>query len=161
VTRLAAAACVTLAALAQLVLAASVGDVRGLPLVPLAVLAAWAVARSPIEAWAGLLPAPLLLGLASDERVGWFVLALAPTPLLAAALRGHHGAPRILAASVAAAAGGAVLYTLLLVGVDGGARGLIDDAAALGRSVVLTCLLAALLAAALLPFRTREHGLFA
>src|SRR5688500_12435934 len=96
-TSLVAAVCVALAALVQLAFVAagaSGGDLRSLPLLPLAMLAAWAAARGPDEAWAVLLPAPLVLGLASDERVGWFVLALTPTPLLAAALRGRRGGER-------------------------------------------------------------------
>lgn len=155
---------VALAALAQLGLVASVAgdvDVRALPVLPLAALAAWTAARGPLEAWAGLLPAPLLLGLTSDERVGWFVLALAPTPLIAAALGRGPGAPRTLGAAAIAAVVGLVLYTALLEGVAGEARSLIEGASALGRGALLTGLLAMLLGVALLPFRPRARGLFA
>lgn len=161
-TKLLAGTCVAIAALGQLALTASggAGDPRGLPLLPLAVLAAWSAARGPGEAWAGLLPAPLLLGLASDERVGWFLLALLPTPLLAAALRGSHSAWRSIVVSAAAAAPGLALYTLLLFVVAGDLPRLVEEPAYLAGGVLWTCLLAALLAAVLLLFRPHQRGLF-
>ena len=168
-TGLVAAACVACAALLQLAIIASgaaAADLPGLPLLPLATIAAWAAARGPDEAWAGLLPAPVLLGLASDERVAWFVLALTPTPLLGAALRGNVGGePRAamlgaLAASAGAAFAGVLAYTLLLALVAGDARALLAEPGPLGRGALLTSVLAAVLAAALLAVRPHRRGLF-
>jgi hypothetical protein len=151
---------VALAALAQLALAAA-GYTQGVPLAPLAVLAAWAVVRNPFEAWSGLLPAPLLLGLASDDRAGWVLIALAPTPLIAAALQARHSAIRTVAAAVATAAAGAAICALVLAGAHGALHTLAGTAAINGVSILLTGLLAAPLAVLLLPFRVRERGLFA
>ncbi|MSP22710.1 MAG: hypothetical protein EXR66_06800 [Dehalococcoidia bacterium] len=164
--KFAAAACllsVALASLAQLGLVASVSgsvDACALPLLPLAALAAWAAVRGPVEAWAGLLPAPLLLGLTSDERVGWFIIALAPTPLIAVALRGPHNAARTIGVAACTAAAGLAIYAALLEGVAGSGRDLLEAPSALGRALLLTCLLAALVSVVLLPFRPRERGLF-
>jgi len=168
-TRLVAAAWVALATLLQLAIIASgpaVADLRSLPLLPLAALAAWAAARGPDEAWTGLLPAPLLLGLASDERAAWFLLALTPTPLLAAALRGRgRGEARAaklgaLAASGGAAFAGVLAYMLLFALLAGDAGAVLDEPGALARGALLTSLLAAVLAGALLVPRPRRRGLF-
>jgi hypothetical protein len=160
---------VALAALLQLGLTASTGgglDARALPVLPLAALAAWAAARGAAEAWAGLLPAPIVLGLASSERVGWFLLALALTPLLASAFRGQGDARDAGAAlhTVGAAGGGALvgalIYTLLLDAAAGDLPRALAASSALGVGALGTAVIAAGLGVALLPFRPRHRGLF-
>lgn len=154
-----AVALVFASAVAQLALEAAVGFSAGVPLLPTAVLAAWARTRGPIEAWAALAPAAILIGVASEARAGWVVLALLPTPLLACALpRGN--AWRSLAISSVAAGAGAAAYLALLA-----APGVLESpgdvqVGAIARSAGWTALGALVLAVMLLPFRPRERGLF-
>jgi len=135
---------------------------EGAPLIPVALFAGWVTVRGPSEVWAALLVAPAALGAASEERVGWFLLALLPTALVAITLpRGRHPSGWT---SVALAAGtaviGAALYTLTLAvastRIDLSTAGLEASSTA----VLLTGLLAAGLAALLLPLRRRSRGLF-
>lgn len=132
------------------------------PMLPIALLAAWIAVRGPSEAWAVLLIVPAALGAASEERVGWFVLALLPTAFAAIALRpGAHPSRRSFVTRAAAAAGaGAMLYALTLAiavaHVDGSSGAL----ASLATSGLATASLAATTAVLLLPLRPRARGLF-
>lgn len=94
------------------------GDPRAAPLIPLAVVAGWSAARGFGLVAPVLLGAALVLGVASEDRAGWFVLAIAPaTALLAVA---DTVSPlRRLALAPAAATLGAGAYTALLYAVSG------------------------------------------
>ena len=54
------------------------------PLLPVALIAAWTMARGERELWPALLVVAAVMGVASSERIGWFLLALLPAALLAA-----------------------------------------------------------------------------
>lgn len=93
-------------------------DPRAVPLIPLAVLAGWSVARGFGEVVPGLLGAALVLGAASEDRAGWFILAMLPAAALLAA--GDLVPPlRRLALAPAAAGVGAGAYTVLLYAASG------------------------------------------
>ncbi len=159
-TALLAMALVAASALAQLAIEANIGSSAGVPLLPVAILGAWARTRPSFEGWVAVPPAALLLGAASDERAGWFLLALLPVPLLASVT--HRGGPgRALAAAAAAAGVGACLYLWAFTVVDGRATLGLDEARTIAGAAAWTALGALLLTACLLPFRPRERGLFA
>jgi hypothetical protein len=163
---------VTYAAVAALALATSLlqlGAVPSLflhaeraPMLPIALLAAWIAVRGPAEAWAVLLIVPATLGAASEERVGWFILALLPTALAAIALRpGAHPSRRsfVVRASVAAGAG-TMAYALTLAVAAARVDVTSDGLASLTASGVVTATVAGTAAILLLPLRPRAQGLF-
>jgi hypothetical protein len=161
---------VTRAVLALLAIGASLVQVGAVPvlflnsaaapLLPVALLAAWGTMRHADEVWPALLLAPIPLGVASEERLGWFLLALLPT----AALLLHRSPPESLQklgyAPLAAALG--ALGYLVLLWVAAGEVGALPDAAGLiFGSAIMTAALAALLAVLLWPVRARRTpGLF-
>ena len=122
------------------------------PLLPAALLAAWAAVRDSNEAWPAPVAAALVLGAASEERVGWFLLALLPAFVLAAAVRSASGLRRPALAPFAAA-GGALAYAALLDAAAGDPGAVTVSAAAYLRAALWTALAAALLAVLLTPLR--------
>ncbi|MYE46486.1 MAG: hypothetical protein F4X25_06990 [Chloroflexi bacterium] len=75
------------------------------PVLPLIVIAGWGAARGLGEAVPAAILAASVLGVASEERAGWFLLAMLPTAALllpAAALRSWE---RLLLAPLAAGLG--------------------------------------------------------
>ena len=94
------------------------GDPRAAPLIPLAVVAGWSAARGFGHVAPVLLGAALVLGVASEDRAGWFVLAMAPAAALLA-LADAVSPLRRLALAPAAATLGAGAYTALLYAVSG------------------------------------------
>lgn len=138
------------------------GDPRAAPLIPLAVLAGWSAARGFGEVAPGLLAAALVLGVASEDHAGWFVLAMLPA---AALLAGADivPPPRRLVLAPAAAALGAGAWTALLYAASGRLDLLsFHDDLAIGLVLWTGALTAvcALLAWPLRP-RTPRTGLFA
>jgi hypothetical protein len=143
-----------------------VRDPLAAPVLPVALIAAWAAARRPEEAWPAILLPAVVLGVASEERVGWFLVALLPAPLLAAfavrRLRPRvNGLWRRVSAACAAAAGGAVAYALVLALAGGLGGTLYDHAGPLLATGVLSALLAGVATLGFWPLRPRERGLFA
>ena len=150
------------------------------PLLPVALVAAWAAARNPVEIAPALVVAAAALGAVSTERVGWFLLALLPTAALAVTARAlpprapwGRGRPAletraaregslievVLRAAVAAALGAAAYLALLAL-----AAGRPTLLPALGASIIgaaaWSAALAAALALLLRPLRPRRRGLF-
>jgi hypothetical protein len=135
------------------------------PSLPVALIAAWSIARDPREVAPGLLLVGIVLGVLSTERTGWFVLALVPAaaaalplePLLA---RPEGAPPRSLVAGGVAALG-VLVYTALLALVGG----VVTDVPAAGDALIgaalVTACVAVPLAAILVRTRPREVGLFA
>lgn len=130
------------------------------PLLPVALIAAWGTMRNADEVWPALLLAPIPLAVASEERLGWFLLALLPTAVLL--LRGSPPeSPRKLGQAPLAAALGALGYLVLLWVAAGEVRALPSAAGLILGSTVMTAAIATLLAAALWPVRVRRApGLF-
>ncbi|MCA9857533.1 MAG: hypothetical protein KC458_09675, partial [Dehalococcoidia bacterium] len=62
---------------------ALVRDPLAAPVIPVVLVAAWGAVRRPDETWPAILLPAVVLGVASEERVGWFLLALLPAPLIA------------------------------------------------------------------------------
>lgn len=89
------------------------GDPRAAPLIPLAAVAGWSAARGFGHVAPVLLGAALVLGVASEDRTGWFVLAMAPAAALLAVADAVSPLRR-LALAPAAATLGAGAYTALL-----------------------------------------------
>ncbi len=137
-------------------------DGAAAPRLPVALISAWAAARDGNETWPVLLVVPLALGVVSEERVGWFMLALLPSAALASLTRqtaGTSGVRRFVRAPLAAAAG-AVLYLSLLTLAAGRPATLAETADSYAFAALWTAAAAALLAAALWPLRPRPRGLF-
>ena len=94
------------------------GDPRAAPLIPLAALAGWSATRGFGGVAAGLLGAALVLGVASEDEAGWFVLAMVPAAALLAAADAVPLRRRLLLAPAAASLG-AGAYTALLYATSG------------------------------------------
>ncbi len=137
------------------------------PLLPVALLAAWCVMRRPTETWPVLLVTPMLLGPLSEEQFGWFLVALLPAAAVGTLLSpidapgpppglGHQLALVALVAAVGAAGHAAILATA------GGVPGnLVHDAGAIAGSLAWTVIFAFAMALVLAPLRPRPRGLFA
>ena len=94
------------------------GDPRAAPLIPLAAIAGWSAARGFGEVAPCLLGAALVLGVASEDQAGWFVLAMVPAAALLAVADAVSPLRR-LALAPAAATLGAGAYTALLYAASG------------------------------------------
>ena len=134
-----------------------------LPLLPVALIAAWGTMRGASDVWLAPPVVAITLGMASEQRVGWFLLALLPTAalLLAPATIGGNAicARRIARASSVGAFGCATyLLTLFLAARDG--DGLRSAMPALAVASAATAVLAAGCALALWPLRARPRRLF-
>ncbi len=128
------------------------------PLLPIALFAAWGLTRDPSEVAPGIVLAAVIMGVSSEDRIGWFLLALIPTAalLVAARLATNAGLARV----PAVAAAGTMLYLGTLLLAAGAVRALPAVATAMLTSAGLTALLALALALALWPLRPRPAGLF-
>ncbi len=149
---------------------ALVRDPLAAPVLPVALIAAWAATRGGedgcVEVWPAILMPAIVLGVASEERVGWFLLALLPAPLLAST-GSRKIRPRItgFGRRVGIAAGVAALSAMGYSVVLAVAAGLVGDLPSSSPSLLATGVGSALLAAvavlALWPLRRRNRGLFA
>ena len=137
------------------------GDQRAAPLIPIAVLAGWSATRGSDGVAAGLLGAALVLGVASEDRVGWFVLAMVPAAALLAVADLVPPRRRLLLAPAAASLG-AGAYTALLYATGGRFELLSVHAEPAIGLVLWTGALAAGCAVLVWPLRPREPktGLF-
>lgn len=140
-------------------------DPLAAPVLPVALIAGWAVMRNAEETWPALFLPAILLGAASEERMGWFLIALLPAPALAAAgvarIRPRvTGITRrlVIAGSVAALA--ALAYATVLSAAGGVLGHLGASAGGLLVAAAGSALLAMLAALAFWPLRPRERGLF-
>jgi hypothetical protein len=129
------------------------------PLLPVALIAAWAAVREADETWPLLLVVPVSLGVASQERVGWFMIALIPVAALALAAGRGNGAHRVALAPVVAAAG-TLLYLTLLTAAAGHAATLRETLASHLAAALWTAAAAAAMIGILHPLRARTRGLF-
>jgi len=144
---------------------ALVRDPLAAPVIPVALVAAWAAVRRAEETWPAILLPAVVLGVASEERVGWFLIALLPAPLIASvAVRRFRpkvtGFWRRTVTAGGAAALAAVLYASTLAVVGGIGGELPERAGALLATSVASGLLAVLVAACCWPLRPRSRGLF-
>jgi hypothetical protein len=160
--RVVAVAVAVIASLVQLaVVPAVLPGAAAVPLLPLAILAAWSAVRPASEVCIALPAVAIVLGVSSQERVGWYLLACVP---LAAALLlapEREAWPRRLARVPIAAGVGACAYAALLLVAAGRVRALPSEALAIGGAGLATALIAALCVAVLLPLRLRSAaGLF-
>lgn len=138
------------------------GDPRAAPLIPLAVLAGWSAARGFGEVAPGLLAAAVVLGVASEDHAGWFVVAMLPAAALLAAADIVTPLRRLVLAPAAATLG-AGAWTALLYAVSG-RFDLLSFHGDLAVGLVLwTGALTAVCALLAWPFRPRtpRTGLFA
>ncbi len=161
---------VALTAFAALVQAAAIpalfAEPLAAPVLPAAVVAAWAIVRGPEETWPALPLPAVILGALSDERMGWFLLALLPAPIFGALLaaRARHVAAGVLRRSTwaaGAAAAAALLYGAVLAFAGGVAGDLPGATAEALAGALLTAGVAAVLALCAWPLRERQRGLFA
>ncbi len=144
---------------------ALVRDPLAAPVLPVALIAAWAAIRRPEETWPAILLPAVILGVASEERVGWFLIALLPAPLVASfAVRRFRlnvtGFWRRAITAGAAAALGATVYACTLAVVGGIGSELPARSGALVTAAVVSGVLATLTAACFWPLRPRQRGLF-
>ncbi len=144
---------------------ALVRDPLAAPVIPVALVAAWGAVRRPDETWVAILLPAVVLGVASEERVGWFLLALLPAPAIAT-LVARQSDRNVVAfwqrvARAGAAAGvGAASYAIVLALAGGLAGELPARSGAIVAAAALSGLLAVLVALCLWPFRPRQRGLF-
>lgn len=143
-----------------------VRDPLAAPVLPVALIAAWAATRRPEETWPAILLPAIVLGAASEERVGWFLLALLPGPLVAAVavrrLRPRvNGLWRRISVAGGAGAAGAIAYGLVLAVAGGLGASLVTHAGPLLATGALSAAVAAVAALAFWPLRPRERDLFA
>lgn len=131
------------------------------PLLPVALLAAWGAVRGTDDLWLALLAVAGILGVLSEERVGWYLLALLPTAvlLLVAQQPGEPKFHRIAHAPITAALG-AWAYLALLFLASGRLEALPDTGIEALTAAGTTALLATVFALALWPLRGRPRGLF-
>jgi len=162
VTRVAVVLIAVIASLVQVaVVPAVLPGAAAVPLLPLAILAAWGSVRSASEVCIALVAVAIVLGVSSQERVGWYLLACAP---LAAALllapEREAWSRRLVRAPIAAGLG-ACAYAALLLVAAGRVRALPGETFAIGGAALMTAAIAALCVTVLLPWRARSvAGLF-
>ncbi len=157
-------AVVVVALIASLVQVAVVPSVlpgaEAVPLLPLAILAAWGALRPASEVCLALPVVAVVLGVSSQERVGWYLLACAPLAAVLLLAPEREAWPRRLARAPIAAGLGACTYAALLLVAAGRVQALPGEALAIGGAALVTALIAALCVALLLPLRARSVGLF-
>ena len=144
---------------------AFVSDGWAAPVLPCAVVAAWAASRRPEAATLIALTSALVLGAISVERAGWFLIALLPAVGTAMLLDTLAPAARNLPARIVRAAASAAagtlgyLATLALAGGHlGSLAGAVSDAAG---AAMGTALLAVIFVVLLGPLPTRAPGPYA
>ena len=140
-------------------------DAIASPLLPIAVVAGWGVARRADETWLALLLAPVVFGAVSQDRVGVFVIALWPTAAFALLARQSDRdpagyTPRRLVAAAAAAAAGAACYVTLLAVAGGHVASIATQARTILVAIAITAVAATAVAVAVWPWRPRRRGLF-
>ena len=128
------------------------GQPLAAPVLPLAAIAGWGSVRGPGEAAAAAIAAAASLGAASEERAGWFLLAMLPAVALVAPASALRPRARPLIAPAAAALG-AVGYQGLLHLSGGAAEALAGGGGALLRGAFWSACAALPLAAACQAFR--------
>lgn len=155
---------VVIAVIASLVQVAVVPSVlpaaEALPLLPLAILAAWGAVRPASEVCIALPAVAIVLGVSSQERVGWYLLACAPLAATLLLAPEREAWPRRLARAPIAAGLGACAYGALLLVASGRVQALPGEAFAIGGAALVTALIAALCVAVLVPLRARSVGLY-
>lgn len=140
-------------------------DPLAAPVLPVALIAGWAVMRRVEETWPALILPAIVLGATSEERAGWFLIALLPAPVFAIAgvrrLKPRvSGMGRRLLTAAAIGAGGACAYAAVLGLAGGVIADLPRHASALLAAMAMSAVLATLAALAFWPLRRRERGLF-
>lgn len=129
------------------------------PLLPIALMLAWAALRDVDETWPIPLMVSLTLGVASQERVGWFMIAFLPTAALALAM-GHRAYQFRLSLAPVSAGVAAILYLKILT-ITSGHRSSFTTSVSSDLTVALwTAVVAAILVGVLYPIRNREWSLF-
>jgi hypothetical protein len=154
------------AALFQVALVpAFVSDGWAAPVLPCAIVAAWAASRRPEAATLIALTSALVLGVISVERAGWFLIALLPAVGSAMLLDALAPAARNLPARVARAAVGAAAGTLgylATLALAGGHLGsLVEASSDAAGAAAGTALLAVVFVVLLTPLRPRAPGPYA
>ena len=144
---------------------ALVRDPLAAPVLPVALVTAWAAMRRPGETWPAILLPAVVLGVASEERVGWFLIALLPAHLVASlAVRRFRpkvtGFWRRALTAGAAAALGALLYACTLAVVGGIGGQLPERSGALLATAIVSGAIAVVVAICFWPLRPRQRGLF-
>ena len=129
------------------------------PVLPVALVAAWLARGDAADLAPGLLLMAAALGVASEERVGWLLVAMLPTGALVLALELRRDVPRPLRAALAGC-GGALLYGILVSLAAGAAPLPSHDAEAVAAGAIWTALVAIALAAVLRPLQPRAPRLF-
>jgi hypothetical protein len=139
-------------------------DPWSVPLLPVALVAAWSVNRSCDEVWIALLPAAVLPGIVSTQRSGWFLMALLPVALIGEVvtqtIAGEQRGLRWRLPATASVAGlGTLSYLLLLAIVGRDLHSLSEAIPTIVGATLETSAIAVVLTPLLQP-RRRRHGLF-
>ena len=132
------------------------------PVLPLALIAGWGAVRGLAEVAPAAILAAIVLGVASEERAGWFLLAMLPTAALVVPALTLPPSRRLLLAPAAAAAG-VLAYQGLLQLSSGVASAPLTEGEALLGGALWSAAAAFVLAALCWALRARPSagGLFA
>lgn len=137
-------------------------DPYAAPVLPLTVVAAWGATRGGAETMPGLLGAAIVLGVSSQERAGWFLLAMLPTAALLLLSEPSPNRERPPAAFIAA--GAATVGAFAYAGTLALAAGALGELPAASWSMLTAALwtggAAMVLVIPLLPLKPRPKGLF-
>ena len=144
------------------------------PLLPVALIAAWGTARDPIEIVPALFVTATGLGAVSTEQVGWFLIALLPTAVIAITIRAlpirtpsrHHQPAHetqlavVIIRAAAAAAVGASAYLSILTIASGEPTLLPTLGTSIGSAAAWSTAFASVTVLLLHLLRPQRHGLF-
>ncbi len=127
------------------------------PLLPIALFAAWGATRGLDDLWVALPMGAVPLGLASDGRIGWFVIALLPTLALLMIFPAGSSFGRRIGMVTITSIAGASAFTVLMLLSQGTWPAMTESTAGAalmtaGLAVGTTCLL--------WPVRSRLLGLY-
>lgn len=151
---------VALAVLAQLAIVPVFLASSAAPFLPLALIGGWGAVRGASEVIPALPVVAVPFGVASEERVGWYLLACLPLVVfLLVAPRRATRAPLCVVAGAAAGAGGA-LYPVLLLIVAGRVGSLQAEAVSVALGSLVTGGLGGLVATCIWPWRSATRSLF-
>ncbi len=141
------------------------------PLLPVALIAAWGTARDPIEIVPALFVTATGFGSVSTEQVGWFLIALLPTAVVAITVRAlpirtrHQPAHEtqiavVIIRAAAAAAVGASSYLAILTIASGEPTLLPTLGTSIGSAAAWSTAFASVTVLLLHLLQPRRHGLF-
>lgn len=128
---------------------------------PVALIAAWGVLRGAGEVLPALPAVAIPLGVTSEERIGWFVIAALPLLVALLYVTPREQRVRSMALAACVAGGGSVAFGLVLLIAGGRLRALPTEAAPILAAGCAAAVIAGIGVLLLWRWRAHAHGLFA